>query len=49
MTIALVVHGPALKAFRAGSANPDVTKRMAEFVTAALELAACIDSMKAQN
>src|SRR5262249_44809987 len=28
VTIALVVHGPALKAFHAASANPDVKKRL---------------------
>jgi intracellular sulfur oxidation DsrE/DsrF family protein len=27
VTIALVIHGPALKAFRAASATPDVTGR----------------------
>jgi intracellular sulfur oxidation DsrE/DsrF family protein len=49
VSIALVVHGAALKAFRAGSANPDVAHRMAEFVAAGLAPSACIHSMKAQN
>jgi uncharacterized protein len=49
VTIALVVHGPALKAFRAAGASPDVTHRMAEFATAGLAPSACIHSMKAQS
>jgi len=49
VTIALVVHGPALKLFQRDAADPDVTKRMADFVAAGLAPAACIHSMKAQN
>ena len=30
VTIALVIHGPALKAFRAASATPDMTRRTGE-------------------
>src|SRR6478752_1874889 len=31
VTIALVIHGPALKAFHAGQANPDLSRRIGEF------------------
>ena len=31
VTIALVIHGQALKAFHAASANPDITKRVGQF------------------
>jgi uncharacterized protein len=47
--IALVVHGPALKAFHAAAATPDVTKHVGELKDAGLELDACINSMRAQN
>lgn len=49
VTIALVVHGPALKAFHAGSANPDVVKRAGEFSKAGLALHACGNTMKLQH
>jgi intracellular sulfur oxidation DsrE/DsrF family protein len=49
VAIVLVIHGPPLKAFRAASANPDVTQRTAELVKAGLELDACIHSMKGLN
>jgi uncharacterized protein len=49
VTIALVIHGQALKAFHSASANPDVTKRVGQFAKAGLELAACGNSMKSQN
>ena len=49
VTIALVVHGQALKAFHAASANPDVTKRIGQFSKAGLEMAACGNTMKSQN
>ncbi len=49
VTIALVVHGPALKAFHAASANPDVTQRVAKFAKAGTQLAACGKTMKAQE
>ena len=41
VTIALVVHGPALRAFHAGSANPDVKGRLASFAKSGVELGAC--------
>lgn len=49
VTIALVVHGPALRAFHATSASPDLSRRVAQFSGAGLELAACGNTMKSQN
>lgn len=49
VTIALVVHGPALKAFRTTQANPDLTKRIADFHRDGLELNACGNTMKATH
>jgi uncharacterized protein len=49
VTIALVVHGQALKAFHSASANPDVTKRVGQFSKAGLEMAACGNTMKSQH
>ncbi|WP_342739119.1 DsrE family protein [Bradyrhizobium sp. B117] len=49
VTIALVIHGPALKPFHAAQANPDVSKRVGEFSKDGVELAACANTMKAQN
>jgi intracellular sulfur oxidation DsrE/DsrF family protein len=49
VTIALVIHGPALKAFQSAHANPDVSKRVGDFSKDGVELAACGNTMKAQN
>ena len=49
VNIALVIHGQALKAFHAASANPDVTKRVGQFSAAGLEMAACGNTMKSQH
>jgi intracellular sulfur oxidation DsrE/DsrF family protein len=49
VTIALVVHGQALRAFHAASANPEVSKRVGQFSKAGLEFAACGNTMKSQN
>jgi intracellular sulfur oxidation DsrE/DsrF family protein len=49
VTLALVVHGPALKAFHAASANPDVSGRLSQFVKEGVELAACGNTMAAQK
>ncbi|CCD96871.1 conserved exported hypothetical protein [Bradyrhizobium sp. ORS 375] len=48
VTIALVIHGPALRAFTLGAA-PDIRSRVGHFSKAGLELAACGNTMKAQN
>jgi len=49
VTIALVVHGPALKSFVAAGANPEQAKRVAEVSKAGLELNACGNTMKTQK
>lgn len=49
VTIALVVHGPALRAFHSVQANPDLTRRVGQFSKAGIELAACGNTMKSQN
>jgi uncharacterized protein len=49
VTIALVVHGQALRAFHSAAANPDISKRVGQFSNAGLELAACGNTMKSQN
>jgi intracellular sulfur oxidation DsrE/DsrF family protein len=49
VTIALVVHGQALRAFHTNSANPDLTRRVGQFSKARLELAACGNTMKSQK
>jgi intracellular sulfur oxidation DsrE/DsrF family protein len=41
VTIALVVHGQALRAFHSASANPDLSKRVNQFSKAGLEVAEC--------
>uniref|UniRef100_Q07K98 Uncharacterized protein n=1 Tax=Rhodopseudomonas palustris (strain BisA53) TaxID=316055 RepID=Q07K98_RHOP5 len=49
VTLALVVHGPALRAFHAISAAPDISRRVDEFAQSGVELAACGNTMMAQN
>jgi len=49
VTIALVIHGQALRAFHAAKANPDTANRVGQFSKAGLELAACGNTMKSQN
>jgi uncharacterized protein len=49
VTIALVVHGPALRAFHAATANPDVKNRLATLATAGVEFGACDNTMKGQK
>jgi hypothetical protein len=49
VTISLVVHGPALKAFQTASASPDLLHRVGEFAKTGLELNACGNTMKAQK
>ena len=49
VTISLVVHGPALKAFQTMSASPDLAKHVGEFSKEGLELNACGNTMKAQK
>jgi intracellular sulfur oxidation DsrE/DsrF family protein len=49
VTIALVVHGPALKAFHATAATPDVSEKLQHFSKIGLKLNACGNTMKAQK
>ena len=49
VTIALVVHGPALKAFKAASAAPDFKHSVGEFSKSGLEMNACGNTMRAQK
>ena len=49
VTIALVIHGQALRAFHSASANPDLSKRVGQFSKAGLELAVCGNTRKSQN
>jgi intracellular sulfur oxidation DsrE/DsrF family protein len=49
VTIALVVHGPALRAFRMSSASPDVSKRVDAFAKDGLALTACGHTLKTQG
>jgi intracellular sulfur oxidation DsrE/DsrF family protein len=49
VTIALVVHGPALKAFHVASASPDLMQQVGVFAKSGLELNACGRTMNAQK
>jgi intracellular sulfur oxidation DsrE/DsrF family protein len=49
VTIALVVHGPALKGFHSASASPESVKRLADFSRAGIQLNVCGNTMKAQE
>ena len=49
VTIALVVHGQALRAFHAAQANPELSRHVGQFSKAGLELAVCGNTMKSQN
>ena len=49
VTIALVVHGPALRAFHAAAANPDTIHRVAGFTKANVGFNACVNTMRGQN
>jgi intracellular sulfur oxidation DsrE/DsrF family protein len=49
VTIALVVHGQALRAFHASAANPDLTRHIGQFSRTGIELAVCGNTMKSQK
>jgi uncharacterized protein len=49
VTIALVVHGPALKAFHLDGASPDNAKKLEDLRNSGLQPNACINTMRAQN
>jgi uncharacterized protein len=49
VTIALVVHGPALRAFQSAQATPDLAQHVGRLSKAGLALAACGNTMRAQK
>ena len=49
VTIALVVHGPALRAFRTTDANPDLTQHVGRLSKAGVGFAACGNTMRSLN
>ena len=49
VTIQLVVHGPALRAFHSNVANPETARRLASFVKSDVKLNACGNTMRGQN
>ena len=49
VTIQLVVHGPALRAFHSGGANPETARRVSGFVKSDVKFAACGNTMRGQN
>jgi intracellular sulfur oxidation DsrE/DsrF family protein len=49
VTIQLVVHGPALRAFHSAAANPETARRLASFVKSDVKFAACGNTMRGQN
>lgn len=49
VTIELVIHGPALRAFHASAANQDTAHRLAGLVKAQVKPAACIHTMNGQH
>jgi intracellular sulfur oxidation DsrE/DsrF family protein len=49
VTIALVVHGPALRSFQTSQANPEVTQDFGKLSKAGVGFAACGNTMKAQK
>jgi uncharacterized protein len=49
VTIALVVHGPALRAFQSAQATPDLAQHVGRLSKAGLALAACGNTMRSQK
>jgi intracellular sulfur oxidation DsrE/DsrF family protein len=49
VTIALVVHGPALRAFRTKEANPEMTGDFGKLSKAGVGFAACGNTMRSQK
>jgi len=49
VTIALVVHGPALRAFQTKEANPDMTQHFGKLAKAGVGFAACGNTMRSQK
>lgn len=49
VSIVLVVHGAALRAFHAATAAPDIRRQTEQLVGSGLGLTACANTMKAQQ
>ena len=49
VTIVLVVHGPALRAFQSAQATPDLAQHLGRLSKAGLALAACGNTIRAQK
>ena len=49
ITIALVVHGPALRAFQTSQANPEMTQHFGKLSRAGVGFAACGHTMTSQK
>jgi intracellular sulfur oxidation DsrE/DsrF family protein len=49
VTIALVVHGPALREFQTKQANPEMTQRFGKLSKAGVGFAACGNTMRSQK
>ena len=49
VTIALVIHGPALKAFHSADASPATAQDLAALKLSGLNSYSCINTMRAQN
>lgn len=49
VTIVLVVHGPALNAFREASANPDLARKLSKVGGQGVGLEACGNTLEAQK
>ena len=49
VTIQLVVHGPALRAFHSSGANPETARRVSGFVKSDVKFNACGNTMRGQN
>lgn len=49
VTIALVIHGPALQAFHRAAARPDLAQHAGELSKSGLVLTACGNTMRGQN
>jgi intracellular sulfur oxidation DsrE/DsrF family protein len=49
VTIVLVVHGPALRAFQSAQATPDLAQHVGRLSKAGLALAACGNTMRSQK
>ncbi len=49
VAIVLVVHGPALNAFRQSAANPDIVRKLSKASAQGVGLEACGNTLKAQK